>query len=68
MLRFLTGLAHAQLSITRSQSQKLACKDRITKWPKPSHFVMRPLTLQLLSAPVRAQHKRAADLLSAAPL
>ncbi|TLF40183.1 hypothetical protein FEI15_05520 [Lacticaseibacillus zeae] len=46
------------LSITRSQSQKSACKDLRPKWPKPSHLGLRPLTLRFLNAPVRAQQKK----------
>ncbi len=42
---------------TRSQSQQSPCKDLKPKWPKPSHLGLRPLTLRLLSAPVRALKK-----------
>ncbi|MCT3171624.1 hypothetical protein EFO70_06245 [Lacticaseibacillus rhamnosus] len=44
--------------ITRSPAQELACKDLDPQWPKTGHWGSRPLTLQLLNAPVRASKKK----------
>ena len=55
----LVRTTHGQLALpskTRSQSQQSTCKDLKSKWPKPSHLDLRPLTLRLLSAPAHALH------------
>ena len=41
---------------SQSQSQQSTCKDLKSKWPKPSHLDLRPLTLRLLNAPAHALH------------